>query len=96
MAKKTESASTLSGSDPATDPAVDPAIAGLSYEDAIKQLEQLVGSIERGDVGLEESLKSYHRGEQLLRHCKQLLDRAEMTVREMSLSELERPAESAQ
>jgi exodeoxyribonuclease VII small subunit len=69
--------------------AVDPAIAALGYEEAMRELERLVESIERGDVGLEQSLASYRRGEQLLRHLKALLDRAELTVRELSLGEAE-------
>ena len=80
MAKKT----TASDS-----PAIDPAIANLSYEDAVRELEKLVESIELGDIGLAESLASYKKGEQLLRHCKGLLDKAELTVREMSLAEAE-------
>lgn len=80
MAKKT----TTSDS-----PAIDPAIANLSYEDAVRELEKLVESIERGDIGLAESLASYKKGEQLLRHCKGLLDKAELTVREMSLADAE-------
>lgn len=69
---------------------VDLTIAQLSYEDAMKELEDLVERIEQGDVGLEASLASYRRGEQLLRHLKGLLDRAETTVRTMSLAEAER------
>jgi exodeoxyribonuclease VII small subunit len=72
---------------------LDPAIAALSYEDAMAQLEALVERIEQGEVGLEESLASYRRGEQLLRHLKALLDRAETTVRELSLVDLERGGE---
>jgi len=68
----------------------DPGIAALSYEDAMAQLEALVERIEQGEVGLEESLASYRRGEQLLRHLKGLLDRAETTVRDLSLAEVER------
>ena len=75
---------------PASDsPATDPAIANLSYEEAVRELEKLVESIERGDIGLAESLASYRKGEQLLRHCKALLDKAELTVREMSLTDAE-------
>ena len=68
---------------------IDPAIASLGYEDATRELERLVESIERGDVGLEATLASYRKGEQLLRHCKGLLDRAELTVRELSLADAE-------
>ncbi len=88
MAKKP--ASTDSNS--AAELTSDPSIARLGYEDAIRELEHLVESIERGDVGLEASLAAYKKGEQLLRHCKGLLDRAELTVREMSLAEAEQSA----
>lgn len=80
MAKKTNAADASS---------TDPAIANLSYEEAVRELEKLVESIERGDIGLAESLASYKKGEQLLRHCKGLLDKAELTVREMSLADAE-------
>jgi exodeoxyribonuclease VII small subunit len=90
MSKKKEG-TVESGTDAA---AIDSSIAELScelsYEDAMKELETLVEHIERGDVGLEASLASYRRGEQLLRHLKGLLDRAETTVRTMSLAEAER------
>ena len=71
---------------------VDPAIASMTYEQAVKALEELVSAIEQGEVGLEESLASYRRGEQLVRHCKALLDRAETTVRQLSVAELEQGA----
>ena len=72
---------------------IEPSIGALSYEEAMAQLEALVERIEQGEVGLEESLASYRRGEQLLRHLKGLLDRAETTVRELSLGDLERDAD---
>jgi exodeoxyribonuclease VII small subunit len=72
--------------------AQDPTIAALGYEEAVVELERLVESIERGDVGLAESLAAYRRGEQLLRHCKSLLDKAELTVRELSLADAEQTA----
>jgi len=68
---------------------LDPAIAALGYEEAVQQLERLVESIESGDVSHEASLDASKKGEQLLRHCKGLLDRAELSVRELSLAEAE-------
>jgi exodeoxyribonuclease VII small subunit len=69
---------------------IDPAIAALSYEVAVNELESLVASVEQGEVGLEKSLALYRRGEQLVRHCKALLDKAETTVRTLSVGEFER------
>ena len=85
-----ESITDAAAIDGSIDPSIHRSIVGLSYEDAMKELETLVEHIERGDVGLEASLASYRRGEQLLRHLKGLLDRAETTVRTMSLAEAER------
>ncbi len=87
MSKKKD---TREGAESAGAAGADPAIAALSYEDAMAQLEALVERIEQGEVGLEESLASYRRGEQLLRHLKGLLDRAETTVRDLSLADVER------
>ncbi len=92
MAKKNSSTDMTRAASAGTAPEVDPAIAALGYEEAVRALEQLIEGIERGDVGLEASLASYRRGEQLLRHCKGLLDRAELSVREMSLAEAEQSA----
>lgn len=79
----------------ATTDATNPAFDKLGYEDAMRELEQLVESIERGDIGLAESLAAYRKGEQLLRHCKGLLDKAELTVRELSLGDAEQAAADA-
>lgn len=89
----TGGAGSTGGSGSTTTTGIDPTIAALSYEDAVRELESLVASIEQGDVGLEASLHSYRRGEQLVRHCKQLLDKAECTVRTLSVGEFEREVE---
>jgi len=77
--------------DPTNEPSspIDADIQALGYEDAVEKLEELVESIERGDVGLEQSLASYRRGEMLLRHCRALLDKADLSVREMTLADAE-------
>ena len=72
---------------------IDPRISALGYEEAVAQLETLVASMEGGEIGLEESLASYRKGEQLVRHLKALLDKAEVTVRQLSLSEAEQSAQ---
>ena len=46
----------------------DKAIAAMSFEDAIRELEQVVGALDRGDVALEESIKLYERGAALKAH----------------------------
>ncbi len=62
-------------------------IKDLSFEHAMKELEQIVGRLERGDVELEQSIAIYERGEALREHCDRLLQRAEAKVDKITLSE---------
>lgn len=55
-------------------------ISKLSFETALDQLENIVNSLERGDVSLDESIKTYERGEALKKHCATLLQAAEDKV----------------
>lgn len=60
-------------------------IAKLSFEQALKELEQIVSRLERGDVELEESIAIYERGEVLRAHCDTLLKQAEAKVQKITL-----------
>ncbi|CAD6874968.1 exodeoxyribonuclease VII small subunit [Methylomonas methanica] len=46
----------------------------------MEELEKLVEQMERGDISLEESLKSFERGIRLTRTCQQALQDAEQKV----------------
>jgi exodeoxyribonuclease VII small subunit len=61
-------------------------IKSMSFEAALKELEQIVTHLERGDVDLERSIEIYERGEALRAHCDQLLKRAEAKVERITLS----------
>jgi exodeoxyribonuclease VII small subunit len=61
-------------------------IKELTFERALKELEQIVGRLERGDVELEESIAIYERGEALRQHCDQLLKQAEAKVEKLTLN----------
>ena len=50
------------------------------FESALAQLEALVERMERGDLGLEESLRDFERGMALLRRCRAALQEAEQRV----------------
>jgi exodeoxyribonuclease VII small subunit len=50
------------------------------FEAAMEELEKLVEQMERGDISLEESLKSFERGIKLTRTCQQALQDAEQKV----------------
>jgi exodeoxyribonuclease VII small subunit len=64
-----------------------PEVGGLSFEAALKQLEEIVTKLERGDVPLEESIAIYERGEALKKHCEALLARAEERVEKIRSQE---------
>ena len=52
-----------------------------TFEENLARLEQIVRAMERGDVALEESLKLFREGTDLVRHCGKLLDEAELQVK---------------
>lgn len=60
-------------------------ITTLTFERALKELEGIVGRLERGDVELEESIAIYERGEALRDHCDRLLKQAEAKVEKITL-----------
>ena len=52
-----------------------------SFEDALKELEEIVDALEKGEKPLEESLRLYERGVGTLRTCRDILKRAETRMR---------------
>ncbi|MEO6387691.1 MAG: exodeoxyribonuclease VII small subunit [Croceibacterium sp.] len=57
-----------------------PGIAEMSFEDALKALEDVVRKLETGEVPLDESIGLYERGEDLRRHCQARLDAAQARI----------------
>ena len=60
-------------------------IAKLSFEDALKELEQIVRQLEDGKGNLEDAIKSYSRGAALKRHCEAKLAEAKAKVEKIVL-----------
>ena len=52
-----------------------------NFEQSMARLEQIVRAMERGDVALEESLKLFQEGTELVRSCQKLLDEAQLQVK---------------
>mgnify|MGYP002731986331 CR=1 FL=1 len=52
-----------------------------TFEESMARLEQIVRAMERGDVALEESLKLFQEGTELVRNCQKLLDDAKLQVK---------------
>lgn len=55
----------------------------MTFETSMQRLEQIVRIMERGDVALEESLKLFQEGTELVRNCGMLLDAAELQVKKV-------------
>ena len=79
MSKKPASAA-----DPAEGAATDPV---SRFEASLKELEDIVARMERGDLPLEESLKLFERGVALTRECRGSLETAELRVRKLLQTE---------
>ncbi len=54
------------------------------FEHSMAALETLVGTMEAGELTLEDSLAAYERGVALYRHCQTALEQAELRVRQLS------------
>lgn len=54
-----------------------------TFEENLQRLEQIVRTMERGEAPLEESLKLFQEGTELVRSCGKLLDEAELQVKKV-------------
>jgi exodeoxyribonuclease VII small subunit len=66
-----------------------------SFEENMIRLEQIVRAMEKGDVPLEESLKLFQEGTELVRSCESLLEKAQQQVVKIVAQEDGTPAEEA-
>ena len=57
-----------------------PDISALSFEDALRALEDVVRKLESGEVPLDDSISLYERGEDLRKHCQARLDAAQARI----------------
>ena len=60
----------------------------IPYEQLIEQLEGIVDQIEAGELGLEESIKGYEQGVELVKRARTILDRAEQRITELNAEAL--------
>jgi len=54
-----------------------------SFESNMQRLEQIVRAMERGDVALDESLKLFQEGTELVRSCNELLEKAQLQIKKI-------------
>ncbi|MEK9611708.1 MAG: exodeoxyribonuclease VII small subunit [Alphaproteobacteria bacterium] len=60
-------------------------LAAISFEDALRELEAIVTSLERGDVSLDDAIAAFERGTALKAHCQRRLEEARMKVEQIKL-----------
>ena len=67
----------------------------MTFEASMVRLEQIVRTMERGDAPLEESLKLFQEGTELVRNCGKLLEEAELQVKKIMTAPDGSPVEEA-
>ena len=55
----------------------------LNFEASMERLEQIVRAMERGDAQLDESLKLFQDGTELVRSCSKMLEEAELEIKKV-------------
>ncbi|MEA3352028.1 MAG: exodeoxyribonuclease VII small subunit [Chloroflexota bacterium] len=65
-----------------------PPIEELTYEQAFTELNALIATLEADEGTLDEILAKFERGQKLTGHCADLLDKAELKVKQLSGDEL--------
>lgn len=73
-----------------TDTAAEP--EAMSFEDALKELERIVETLERGQGSLDDAIAAYERGAKLKKHCQAKLEEARLKVEKIKLDDSGQPA----
>ena len=71
----------------ATDPAPE-----LNFEDALKRLEDIVRTLEKGEAPLDQSIELYQEGDRLKRHCETRLKAAQARIEQIAFGADGKPA----
>ena len=68
-------------------------VSKLTFEQAIHQLKEIVTKIEQGEIPLQDSLEQYEKGMALIKHCRDILQKAEKRIEKISKEEPPEPQE---
>ncbi len=68
-----------------TDP--DETVAAMTFEQSLKELEQIVQDLERGQLDLDAAIKAYERGTILKSHCESKLKEAQLRVDKITVGQ---------
>ena len=66
--------------------------AELSFEDALKRLEEIVRTLEQGEAPLDQSIELYQEGDKLKRHCEARLKAAQARIEQIAFGADGKPA----
>ena len=72
--------------------AADQSSTELSFEDALKRLEEIVRTLERGEAPLDQSIELYQEGDKLKRHCEARLKAAQARIEQIAFGSDGKPA----
>ena len=72
--------------------AADQSSTELSFEDALKRLEEIVRTLERGEAPLDQSIELYQEGDKLKRHCEARLKAAQARIEQIAFGSEGKPA----
>lgn len=64
-----------------------PAKDKFVFEEALARAEAIAMAIERGEVGLEDSIRQFEEGMALIRRCRQVLDAAELRIQQLQAAD---------
>jgi exodeoxyribonuclease VII small subunit len=64
----------------------------LSFEDALRRLEEIVRTLEKGEAPLDQSIELYQEGDRLRRHCEARLKDAQARIEQIAFGSDGKPA----
>lgn len=67
-------------------------VDALSFEDALRELETIVETLEQGRGSLDDAIAAYERGAALKKHCQKKLEEARLKVEKIKLDESGQPS----
>ena len=73
-------------------PEISADVSQLSFEAALKRLEEIVRTLEKGEAPLDQSIELYQEGDRLKRHCEARLKDAQMRIEQIALGSNGQPA----
>ncbi|GAB4263382.1 MAG: exodeoxyribonuclease VII small subunit [Pararhodobacter sp.] len=66
-------------------------VSEMSFEEALRELESVVGQLESGNVDLDKAIRAYERGAELKKHCEAKLAQAQARIEQITMAESGQP-----